>query len=427
MLDRVGTAMLALALSLIIWVNAVYQMDRPREDVFPSAIPIEVLGKPEDLAVQNGSTETVQVRIRAFASSWDMLTAEDFVATVDFSELTTGVHVVPISVVVSDPTVTITSIHPQALNVRVERLATSLRPVEITLVGQDDIPLGYRASEPVINPDEVTVSGPASALVDVISVVGEVVVSGQRADIDRVISLKPVGQDGQIVESVDVSPSTVRVQVAIEKREDYREVAVRVRTAGQPARGYYVSSINVLPSTVTLVGPPAAIEELGSLVETMEALDVTGADRMLAARMQLDLPEGVSVMGAPVGEPYEVLVTVGIDAVTGGTTVELPLRAQRLQEGLQVSEFVPVIDVILTGPSVLLDELQTDRLSAVLDLNGLGPGTHQVRPSVNINTEGAPALAELQVKDILPQYVEITITLAPTPEPTPNPEPTPRP
>lgn len=104
----------------------------------------------------------------------------------------------------------------------------------------------------MINPDEVTVSGPASALVDVISVVGEVVVSGQRADIDRVISLKPVGQDGQIVESVDVSPSTVRVQVAIEKREDYREVAVRVRTAGQPARGYYVSSINVLPSTVTL-------------------------------------------------------------------------------------------------------------------------------------------------------------------------------
>ena len=183
----------------------------------------------------------------------------------------------------------------------------------------------------------------------------------------------------------------------------------------------------MLPSTVTLVGPPAAIEELGSLVETMEALDVTGADRMLAARMQLDLPEGVSVMGAPVGEPYEVLVTVGIDAVTGGTTVELPLRAQRLQEGLQVSEFVPVIDVILTGPSVLLDELQTDRLSAVLDLNGLGPGTHQVRPTVNINTEGAPALAELQVKDILPQYVEITITLAPTPEPTPNPEPTPRP
>ena len=222
MLDRVGTAMLALALSLIIWVNAVYQTDRPREDVFPAEIPIEVLGKPEDLAVQYGSTETVQVRIRAFASSWETLTADDFVATVDFSELTPGVHVVPINVVVSDPTVTVTSIRPQAINVRVEPLATSLRPVEITLLGQDDIPLGYRASDPVINPDEVTISGPASALDRVVSVVGEIVVSGQRADIDRVISLEPVDRDGQTVESVDVSPSTVRVHVAIEKREDYR-------------------------------------------------------------------------------------------------------------------------------------------------------------------------------------------------------------
>jgi YbbR domain-containing protein len=223
--------------------------------------------------------------------------------------------------------------------------------------------------------------------------------------------------NGATVESVDVTPASARIEVAIEKREDFREVAIRVRTSGQPARGYFVSSVNVLPSTVTLVGPPAIMEELGSLVDTREDLDVTDADRMLAARMELDLPDGVSVMGAAAGEPYEVLVTVGIDAVTGGTTVELPLRAERLQEGLQVGEFVPVIDVILTGPSVVLDELETDRLSAVLDLGGLGPGVHQVRPRVDINTDGAPDLGDLEVRDILPQYVEVTITQAPTPTP----------
>ncbi|MGI6367233.1 MAG: YbbR-like domain-containing protein [Anaerolineae bacterium] len=416
-LDRIGTAMLALALSLIVWVNATYQMDKPREDIYPTEIPIEVLDRPDDLAVLNGTSETVQVRIRAYASSWDTLRADDFVATVDFGDLTTGVHVVPISVVVSDPTVTITGIHPQAINVRVERLVTSLRPVAISLQGEADIPMGYRASPPLADPSEVTISGPASELDKVVSVAGEVNVAGQRADIDQVVALKPVDLDGQVVESAHVSPSTVRVQVGIEKREDYREVAVRVRTAGQPARGYYVSSVSVLPATVTLVGPPAAIESVGSLIEAREELDVSGANRMLAARMDLNLPEGVSVMGAPAGEPYEVLVTVGIDAVTGGTTVELPLHAEGLAEGLELSTFVPVIDVILTGPSVLLDELETDRLSAVLDLSGLGPGTHQVHPSVTINTEGAPDLEDLQVKDVLPQYVEVTISAPPTPTP----------
>ena len=427
MLDRIGTAMLALALSLIVWVNATYQTDKPSEGFFPVQIPVDVLGKPDDLAVMNGSAETVRVRLRAFASSWETLSADDFVATVDWSDLTTGVHVVPIDIVVSDPTVTIVSVHPQAMTVRVERLATSLRPVEIVLAGETDIPLGYRASAPSANPNEATVSGPASEIDRVVSVTGEISVAGQRADVDRVVTLQPVDSEGRVVESVDVSPGSVRVQVLVEKREDYREVAVRVRTAGQPARGYFVSSVNVLPSTVTLVGPPATIEELGSLVEVREDLDVTGADRMVAARIELNLPEGVSVMGAPQGEPYEVLVTVGIDAVTGGTTVELPLRAQRLQEGLQVSQFVPLIDVILTGPSVLLDELQTDRISAVLDLGGLGVGTHQVRPTVTINTDGAPDLTELQVKDVLPQYVEVTITQAPTPEPTQTLAPTPRP
>jgi hypothetical protein len=57
----------------------------------------------------------------------------------------------------------------------------------------------------------------------------------------------------------------------------------------------------------------------------------------------------------------------------------------------------------------------------------LGPGTHQVRPTVTINTEGAAYLADLVVKDVLPQYVEVTITQIPTPEPTPSPGPTPRP
>jgi len=426
-LERIGTAMLALALSLIIWVNATYETDKPSEDYFPAEIPIQVLGRPDDLAVMNGSADTVRVRIRAFASSWETLTEDDFVASADWSDLTTGVHVIPINVVVSDPTVTIVSVHPQAMTVRVELLATSLRTVDIRVLGDNEIPMGYRASAPVANPDEVTISGPSTEIDKVVRVEGEVSVVGQRADLDRLVTLRPLDSGGQIVESVDINPAAVRVQVMIEKREDYREVAVRVRTTGQPARGYFVSSVNVLPATVTLVGPPAAIEALGSLVETLEDLDVTQANRMVAARMELDLPEGVSVMGAPAGEPYEVLVTVGIDAVTGGTTVELPLRAQRLQEGLQVGQFVPVIDVILTGPAVVLDELQTDRLSAVLDLSGLGPGTHQIRPIVNINTDGAPDLADLEVKDVLPQYVEVTITEIATPAPTPSARATPTP
>ncbi len=425
LLDRIGTAILALILGTMIWVNATYQTDRPREDFYPTQIPIQVLNEPTDLVVVNEPVDSVRVRIRAFASSWDALTTSDFSATVDWSKLDEGMHVVPVTVSVSDPTVTLVSVHPQAIYVRLERTGREVHDVEIQVEGKEEVPLGYQAYEPSVEPAQVTISGASSQVARVVQVTGAVSVANQRNSIDRNVELTARDEAGQVVRGVQMAPSSVRVRLAIERRENYREVAVRVRTKGQPARGYFVSSVNVTPATVTVVGPPAIIEAMGSLVEVKNDLDVTGATRLIAARMELDLPEGVSVLGEQEGQPGEVLVTVGIDAITGGTTVELPLRVQRLQEGLQVTKFVPTVDVFLTGPAVLLDELQTDRLSAVLDLAGLGPGTHQVRPQVEIVMEGQPALQDLVVRDIIPQFVEVTIELQPTPTPAPTMTPTP--
>ena len=425
-LDRIGTAVLALFLGTVIWVSATYQTDRPREDFFPAQIPVQLLHQPTELMIVNEPVSTVRVRIRAFASSWEALTVADFSATADLTGLDEGMHVVPVELSVSDPTVTILSVHPQALYVRLERAERQVRPVTIELNGLEEVPLGFQASQAEVDPQEVTLSGAASQLARVTEIFGSVSVANQRNPIDRTIELSARDETGQVIRDVQLSPSSVRVRVPIERRENYREVAVRVRTTGQPARGYFVSSVNVMPATVTVVGPPSVIEAMGSLIEVRGDLSVSGATRMIAARMELDLPEGVSVLGEQEGQG-EVLVTVGIDAITGGTTIELALRVQRLQEGLQVAPFLQTVDVFLTGPAVLLDELQPERLSAILDLSGLGPGTHQVRPQVEIYMDGQPALQDLEVRDIVPMLVEVTIELQATPTPGPTMTPTPRP
>ncbi len=424
--DRIGTALLALLLGTIIWISATYQTDRPREDFFPAQIPVQLLHQSADLVIVNEPVNAVRVRIRAFSSSWETLTAADFAATADLNGLDEGMHVVPVEISVSDPTVTILSVHPQALYVRLERTEREVRAVNIEINGLDEVPLGFQASQPLIDPQEVTLSGAVSQLARAVEVFGTVSVANQRNPVDRTVELSVRDEAGQPMQDIQVIPASVRVQVPIERRENYREVAIRVRTTGQPARGYFVSSVNVMPATVTVVGPPSVIEGMASLIEVKGDLSVSGATRMIAARMELDLPEDVSVLGQQEGQG-EVLVTVGIDAITGGTTVELPLRVQRLQEGLQVAPFLQTVDVFLMGPSVLLDELQPERLTAILDLSGLGPGTHQVRPQVEIYMDGQPALQDLEVRDIVPQYVEVTIEMQATPTPMPTPTPTPRP
>jgi len=423
--DNLSTALLAVGLALVVWVNATYQSDRPGEDLFPEPIPIQVLNAPTGLTVTNDADQYVSVRIKAFSSSWASLTASNFSATTDWSGLTEGVHPVAVKVTCSDPTVTIVSTQPESIYVRLERLRKEFISVTVELEDMDDMPLGYAIASPQVDPELVGVEGPESAVGRVARIVAAISLAGQRTSIDRMVELRPLDEDGKLAAGVTLTPDTVRVRLEVEKSLNYREVAVRARTKGEPARGYFISSVDVDPDTVTVVGPPAVIASMAGLVSVKGEVDVAGATRMVAERLELDLPEGVSVLTEEKSDQPKVLVTVGIDAVTGGTTVELPLRATRLGEGLMVRLSVPMVDVILKGPAVLLDDLETDFLDAYVDLRGLGVGRHQVRTLVDIRVPQDSELRNLAVTSILPEYVEADISQIPTPTPTRTATPTP--
>lgn len=416
--ENLGTAIVALGLALVVWVSAVYQTDKPREGFFGDPIPIEVLNAPDGLLAINSPDAYVRVRIRAFASSWSSLTASSFRATADWTGLREGLYTVPIRVHCSDKTVTIVSTQPEMVYVELERVRREAMRVEVELRDRDELPLGYAVGEPEAEPRVVSVEGPSSAVARVNSLIASVSLAGQRAASQRVVELHPEDKEGKRVTGVRLTPEIVTVRLDIERSFNYREVAVRARTRGHPARGYFVSSVEVSPATATVVGPPAVIARMPGLVSVMGEVDVTGATRMLAERMELDLPEGVSVLTEDESETHSVLVTVGIAPVMGGTTVEVPLKATRLRAGLMVDLSVPTVDVILTGPAVLLDDLEIDLLDARVDLSGLGVGTHQVRALVSVAVDRNPKLVDLVVTSISPEYVEAKIAQIPTPTPT---------
>lgn len=419
--DNLGTALLALVLSLVVWVNATYQNDRPREGFFPESVPIQIQNVSPDLVVVNDPDEFVRVKIKAFESSWSRLTANSFQATVDLQGLGEGLHTVPIEIVcTTDRTVSIISSQPEKLNVRLDRQRTETLDVTVEMQNRDDLPLGYAIGVPEVEPKTVTVEGASEAVDRIAAVAAPVSLAGQRSPLERTVDVYALDENGRRVNGVRLDPQAVTVRLNIEKRLNYREVAVRARTTGHPARGYFVSSVEVEPSTVTVVGPPTAIAEMSGLISTKDAVDVSGATRMLAERLELELPEGVSVYTEGENDPQTVLITVGIDAVVGGTTVEIPLQARKLGDGLTAKLSVSTVDVILTGPSVLLDNLEIELLDAYVDLSGLGVGTHQVKTLVDILVAKDPMLADIAVTSVSPAYVEADIQQAPTPTPEPT-------
>ncbi len=74
----------------------------------------------------------------------------------------------------------------------------------------------------------------------------------------------------------------------------------------------------------------------------------------------------------------------------------------------------PTVDVILSGPLLTLDALKPEDVRVVLNLVGLGRGTHQVEPGVVVLPDNVTA------ETLLPSTIEVVITGS-TPRQTPTP------
>jgi len=413
--DTLGTGVLALGLAIIVWVNAIYQDDPPHQDYYPDPVPVEIINQAPGLAITNAPADSVSVLIQGFQSSWNSLVNSSFRATVDLAELSEGLHTVPVQVTCSDPTVTIVSTQPETIYVSLERIESDELPVTLALENLDELPLGYAVGAPVVDAEFARIEGPASLVNTVESVVASINVAAQRDSLSTTASLRALDATGKTVTGITITPSTVKVNLDITKQLNYREVAVQAITTGQPARGYYVSSLRVEPASVTVEGPPDVISEMPGLVAIKEEIDISGATRMIAQRVELALPEGVSIYtGGPATE-QQVLVTIEVDAIIGGTTVEVPLKTKKLRAGYEVTLSVPSVDVILTGPAVVLDDLALGLVDAYVDLSGLGPGTHQVKTFVELLTAQNPELADLAVTSISPVFVDASIRDTTTP------------
>ena len=428
---NIGTALLALVLAIVVWVNATYQSDRPKTDYFTQPIPVTVLNAPAGYVVTNEPVSEVQVEIKAFTSTWGTLSAKDFSATADWSSLQPGMNEVPVDISCTSRTVTILDYQPQTVFVQAEPWTDDKQlDVIVELDDEEDLPLGYDVIDPHAEPAFVTIAGAVSAVESVAKVEARVSLKDQTSTFERSVELVALDAGGSTVESVQfshqgASVSTAQVSVEIRKSQNYREVAVRARTTGQPAKSYFVSAMDVDPQTVTVFGIPEVIDAMGGLVDLQSEVDVSNATSMVADRIAVDLPDGVQVLGGSEDEEFTVLVTVEIDAVTGYTTVELALTSRDLKEGLVARLSVPDVEVILTGPAATVEELQIGFLEAYVDLGGLGIGTHQIKPIVRFIDTAPKALQELEINDWSPKSIEVTIAAPTTPTPTLTPTYTP--
>lgn len=405
LLANLPLMVMASILAVLAWFVAVEQTNPTVERRFAQPVPITVAGLAEDLTVVGNFDERVQVTVRTTQSVWESLRVEDFEAVADVSGLESGVHEVPVDVVLDKEPSRITGRDPQTVAIEVDSRVSPTLPVRIETEGRPAI--GYVPRPKVVEPEEVTVVGPASYVTRVVGAFATLSIQGAQEDVEETLRVRPQDEEGNSVPYVSLTPESVDVRIPIEPSGYHTTLAVKAVLTGEISSGYRITDISIDPPTVTVFGNPddlAALEQ--GFIET-KPIGVEGAQEDVVVRPGLSTPPEVTLVPG-----QQVEVQVFVEAIQSSVTITNTPEIQGLEPGYTATVSPDTVQVILSGPLPRLESLTPDDVRLVLDLFELGVGTHQIEPEVIVP-------AEITAQGVIPATVQVRVSevtdLTPTP------------
>jgi len=420
LLKHMPSLLTALVFAVAVWIIAVNQADPTQTRTYPNALEMEIIGLDPSLMVVNDVSKLVSISIRAPSSILDQLENETNLINVslDLSGLNAGVHTLTPQVNLGLSPAEVVLVNPLSIFIKLEALVTKTYPIQLIMIGNPAI--GFEVQTPELSDEYITVTGTETLIETIDQVVGQVSIVDVAEDIQRTIDLKAIDSEGLAVEGIMLNPDSIQVTIPVTQRGGYRTVVVKIVTSGQIAAGYRLTNIFSMPPTVTIYSSdPELVESVPGFIETTP-INLNGANENMDIRVTLNLPEGINAVGS-----QNVTVQIGIEPIQSSISFNnIPVQTVGLLEDLEAFISPESVDVFLSGPLSILEELNPATLSVVIDLTDRGPGTYQLAPEVLLDNEA------VSVDAILPNTLEVTIeVLDPNraPRPTPTTAPTPAP
>lgn len=324
-----------------------------------------------DQYVVSGVPEVVTVTLEGKTSVLTPIARQqNFSVFVDLRDLEEGEHTVEIEHE-NIPDELTAYIEPKNITVNIEKRATKEFTVEVELLNQDQLPLGYELGEPEVTPSTVTIVSSESIIEQIAMVKVFIDVADLRESIrSRELPVSVYDIQGNDL-SVRVEPESVAVSVLVERPS--KTVPLNVPTTGELPEGLSLEEMNA-PEEIEIFGKRDVLNEIDEI--STEAIDLSKVEQSDTYVVPIDFPEGVIANN----EEVEVSIELTEERVFEEVGVET-----RGTNNLNVTFVQPEdskINVTAIGHDLKIKALNKNDIAASIEVSNLDEGEHEVPLSV---------------------------------------------
>lgn len=398
---------ISILLAWATWIFVMQQTNPAHIDRFD--VPLQTGAAPPNVKLVNPPPSMVAVVFRTTDRVRPTLSAQSFQAGISLADLSPGSHRLEVQVSPKVRQVQVLEIEPPVVDIELAPIITKTMDISVELAEQQNLSRAYQVvGEPATTPQQVSVIGAEPVVNQVKQIQATVSLAGASTSLMERTPVRALDELGREVEGVTIKPAQVQVEVHIQRRQDARDVGVRVVTEGAPATGYWVKALNVTPANVTLQGAPAQLAGLGSYVNTLP-VDIGTAAGSVSSQIPLNLPPNVQAIDS-MGKTANT-VTVQIEVVPRNSSLTLTRPVELIGLTAPVtSTLVPAqVELILSGPAPTLDSIEAnpDLIQVFIDASSLPAGQ---------KTELAPVVTGPDDVNIHLAPPSISITIGELPE-----------
>jgi YbbR domain-containing protein len=335
-------------------------------------IPISVINDQDlednDLAlVKSRSSYATSARVTISINRNDISSFDESSLWVqlDLSRITSvGTHEIKLN----STSPNVERIYPDTIIVEVDEWANRVIPVECEVMGT--LENGYHRSALSVSPNTIQVSGAKSIVDQIEKAYLRLDLSDRTESVNLTKAYTFVDSNGTAIDAsaLKVSFDSVALKMDITPT---KEVLLSPSILGQDdiMEGYEIADIIVDPENVMVTGEAEALEGLTSI--KLEPIDITDQfENVFVQELNILAPDGVTVLDI---ESASVLVKIQ-EQMSQVQFEQVDIELRNIPEGLTAKDFEQMVDITVTAPTTLIDNIVANHITLYVDLTGAEAG-----------------------------------------------------